>query len=64
LTLQSGFLDEDATERLAKKSAEVAGSAAGRGGERAEIISALQARVQEKQGGYVSGGKKRGVSFV
>jgi hypothetical protein len=64
LTLQRHFLDEDATERKAKKPAEAAGSAARRGDKRTEIISALQARVREKRGGYVSGGKKRGVSFV
>jgi len=64
LTLQRGFLDEEAMKQQAKKSAEAAGSAAGRGGERTEIISAVEAWVRGKQGGYVSGRKKRGISFL
>jgi hypothetical protein len=64
LTLQRGFLDEEAIESREKKSAEAGGSGAERRGERAEIISALQGRVREKQGGYVSVAMWRGVSFV
>jgi len=64
LTLQRGFLDEDASESQGKKSAEAGGSAAGRGGERAGIISAAAAQVREKQGGYVSVAMWRGVSFL
>ena len=64
MTLQRGFLDEEATERQAKKSADAGISDAERGGEKEEIISAAEARVREKQGGYVSVAMWRGVSFL
>jgi hypothetical protein len=64
LTLQRGFLDEDASESQGKKSAEATGSEPGRGGEKAEIISAAAAVVRETQGGYVSVATKSGFSFV
>jgi len=51
-------------QRRAKKSAEAGGSAAERGGEKAEIISAVEARVREKQCGYRSVATNRGVSFL
>jgi hypothetical protein len=64
LSLQRSFLDEDASESQGNKSEEASGSVPGRGGEKAEIISAAAAVVRETQCGYVSVATKSCFSFV